>query len=412
MKRTTLAIALSLAVSITAAQGVVKIAVIEPLSGPMAGNGTDIVERFQFLFDRINAQGGLAGRKVEVKGYDNGFDVEKTAQQMRRAADDGVTYVIHGIGPQHAEAIRSFLARHNTRNPGKEMAYLAHSVGSNDLTNEKCDYYQATFDPTVEMKVMALVDSVRELKLGTKVFLVNPNFEFGQVVEASAKKVLAAKAPGLTLVGSELVAPFGQVQDFTPLVAKIKASGANVVITGNFGPDLIRLVSAAADSGLPARFATLYGLDPSAMGAIGRERMLRAGVGVVTEYHENDTGKLPVLEALNKDYRARNGTSWGIDRYRFLAEMLSAAAKKAGSADAKAVMKALEGVTVATAAGEGFMRADDHQLIQPYVYVDVDPKPAKTLLWKGSDVGFAFKTTRIVPRSAMALPTTCKMKRP
>lgn len=389
----------------------IKVAVIEPLSGPLAGNGTDVLERFRYLFDAINARGGVDGHRFEVFGYDNGFDVEKTAQQMRRAADEGVSFVIHGIGPQHADAIRNFIIKHNRRNPESEMAYLAHSSGSNDLSNSKCMFFQAMFDPTVDMKVAAMVDSLVATRRGTRAFLINPNYELGKTVEDAMKRMLAEKAPGIELAGSELVAPFGQVQDFTPIIARIKAAGADLVMTSNFGPDLIRLVSAAADSGLDAQITTLYGLDPSAMGAIGKDRMDKMKVSVVTEYHENDTGNVARLEELNKAFLDVTKTSWGIDRYRFLTDMLVAAIDKADSAKPRDVMKALEGATVMTAGGEAVMRPEDHQLIQPYFFVEVDPNAKLPLQWKGTDIGFAFKTLRVVGKDTMALPTTCKMDR-
>lgn len=390
----------------------IKIAVIEPLSGPLAGNGGDVLERFRYLFDQVNAKAGVDGHLFEVKGYDNGFDVEKTAQQVSQAASDGVSFVIHGIGPQHAEAIRNFITKHNRRNPGQEMAYLAHSSGSNDLSNSKCMFYQAQFDPTVDMKVAAMVDSLAQLKRGTKAFLINPDYELGKIVEESMKRMLAEKAPDIQLVGTELVAPFGQVQDFTPIVARIKASNADLIMSAMFGPDLIRLVSASADSGLQAQISTIYGLDPSAMGAIGEDRMVKMDVTVVTEYHENDTGDIARLDQINREFLAATKTSWGIDRYRYLVDMLVAAVDKADSTKPAAVMKALEAGNVITAGGEATMRPDDHQLIQPYFFAGVDPNAPKPLMWKGQDIGFAFKTLKVVSKETMSLPTTCQMERP
>lgn len=397
--------------SLVNAQEAIKIAVIEPLSGPLAGNGIDIVERFKFLFDKVNEKGGvLGGRQIEVLGYDNGFDVEKTAQQVQRAADEGVDYIINGIGPEHNQAIMNFISKWNRRNPGNEMAFLAHSAGWNGISNEDCSFYTAVFDPTVDMKVKALVSAAKNLKLGSKAFLVNPDYEFGQTVDGSMKKLIEQTDSGLVVAGSELIAPFGQVQDFTPLIARIKASGADLVLTGNFGPDLIRFVGAAADSNLPVKFGTLYGVDPSAMGAIGARRMEKAGVTVATEYHENDTGGVPVLEELNKEFLDVAKTSWGIDRYRYLAEMFTAALEKAGSSEPSKVMAALEGATVQTAGGEAFLRAADHQLIQPYFLVGVDVQAKRPIWFKGENVGFAWKTLEIVSRDVMELPTTCEMK--
>ncbi len=393
------------------AEGTIKIAVIEPLSGPLAANGGDILERFQFLFGRVNDAGGvLDGQKFEVIGLDNGWDVEKTAQQMQRAADEGVDYVINGIGPQHATAITNFIRKHNRRKEGEEMAFLAHTAGDNEITPKNCDYYQAVFDPTVEMKLNALILGMQEMGIEGPVFTINPDFSFGQTVDASFKE-LAGEA-GIEIVGSEMIAPFGQVQDFTPLVARIKASGAKVVMTGNFGPDLIRLLNASVDSGLDVRFATLYGPDPSTMAAVGADKFEAAGVIAPFEYDENDTGGVPVLEELNSTYRDVAKTSWGIDRYRMMVDGLVGAIEAAGSAEPSVAMGSIGGVKLTTAGGEGFVRAEDNQMIIPYFIIGVDKAAPATVLYKGDDIGFGWRTEKIIPAETMALEPTCEIEKP
>jgi branched-chain amino acid transport system substrate-binding protein len=78
-------------------------------------------------------------------------------------------------------------------------------------------------------------------------------------------------------VGDELHA-IGRVKDFIPYLSKIKASGAQAVITGNWGNDLTLLVKAAKEVGFTGKFYTFYGNAlgaPTAMGEAGIGGYLR-----------------------------------------------------------------------------------------------------------------------------------------
>ena len=85
----------------------------------------------------------------------------------------------------------------------------------------------------------------------------------------------------MQIVGDDLH-PIGQVKDFAPYVAKIKASGADSVVTGNWGQDLTLLIKAAKDAGLNVNFYTYYASTsgvPTAMaaGVGGKVRMVAYG---------------------------------------------------------------------------------------------------------------------------------------
>jgi branched-chain amino acid transport system substrate-binding protein len=69
--------------------------------------------------------------------------------------------------------------------------------------------------------------------------------------------MLKAKRPDIQVVGDELH-PLLKITDFAPYIAKIKASGADTVITGNWGQDMALLIKAAADAGLQASWYTYY----------------------------------------------------------------------------------------------------------------------------------------------------------
>ena len=79
--------------------------------------------------------------------------------------------------------------------------------------------------------------------------------------------------------------PLGKIRDFSSYVTKIKSSGAQALLTGNWGPDLILLIKAGMDSGLAVDYNTMLGHlagTPTAIGPGGDGR-----VHSVISFHEN-----------------------------------------------------------------------------------------------------------------------------
>src|SRR5207237_9615940 len=107
------------------------------------------------------------------------------------------------------------------------------------------------------------------------VYLMNPDYSFGQAVQREARRQLALQRPDVQIVGDELH-PLLRIKDFAPYATKIKASGADAVITGNFSSDLTLLVKAAKEVGYEGKFYTFYGNALGAPAAMGD-----AGIGKV-----------------------------------------------------------------------------------------------------------------------------------
>ncbi len=233
----------------------IKIAMIEPMSGPLAAIGLDLIEGLEFFAERINKAGGvLGGRHLEVVAYDNQMIAEKTIQQLRKVIDEDIRYVTQGVGSNHALNIIQTLKKYNKRNPGKEVMFLNHSAVTTSFTNELCDFYHFRFDANVDMKVAGLVTQMANDPDVKKVYLLNQNYAYGQSFQAAAQRLLAERAPHIEIVGDELIVPFGKVLDFNPYIAKITKSGADTVLTGNWGPDAARLITAGANSGLKVKY--------------------------------------------------------------------------------------------------------------------------------------------------------------
>jgi hypothetical protein len=214
---------------------VVKLVWIDPLSGLMAPVGNNQLNSWKFYADKFNAN-NPAGVKFEVIGMDNKLSPTESLNALKSATDQGARYIIQGNGSSVALALVDAINKYNERNPGKEVIYLNEAAVDPDLTNSKCSYWHFRYDGDTSMKMEALTTYMKDQKDIKKVYLLNQNYSHGQQVAKFAKEDLKRKRPDIEIVGEDLH-PLAQVRDFAPYIAKIKASGADSVITGNWGTD-------------------------------------------------------------------------------------------------------------------------------------------------------------------------------
>jgi len=406
VRRTVLAVlAAAAALAAPALRADFKMAFIDPLSGGAASAGLSAQKHVTFFTGRINAAGGLNGEKITVLAYDNKVSPQESLIVLKKAIDEGARIIVQGNGSSVAHAITDAVLKHNERNPGKEVLFFNYAAIDPALTNEKCNFWHFRFDADVDMKMQALTDDIAKNAKIKKVYLINQDYSFGKAVAVAATKMLKEKRPDIQIVGDELH-PLQKVQDFSPYVAKIKASGADTVITGNWSNDMLLLFKAGHDAGLDVNWYTYYGGGLGSVPAIGKP-----GVGRLkqaTEHHKNVTPALLPEEAAFHQRFTDKADEMYYWRLRNMFAMLEAAAKKAGSNDPVKIARALEGMKMDTPLGPMQMRADNHQLLQP-IFVSTLSDKAKYDV-EGSGLGFI--TDVKLDADKTALPTTCKMQRP
>ncbi|RFA25751.1 branched-chain amino acid ABC transporter substrate-binding protein [Alkalilimnicola ehrlichii] len=404
-----IAAGLSLAFTATAAKADnIRIAYIEPLSGPFANVGDAGLRHFRFAAERINAEGGILGRQVEIVPMDNQQSAQESQALLQRAIDRGIPFVTQGNGSDVAGALVAGIDRHNRRNPNNRVLFLNYAAVDPALTNERCSFWHFRFDAQSDIKLEALTNYMQERDDIKKVFLINQDYSHGHAVAATAKRMLAEKRPDIEIVG-ETLHPIGQVRDFSPYINRIRRSGADSVITGNWGNDLALMVRAAEDAGLDVNFYTYYGGGlgvPAALGKAGAGRLLQ-----ITEWHSN----VPFEEDLTenrewmKAFDERNPEiNWYYQRIYNQMYMLKAAIEEAGTTEAKAVANALAGMSFESPTGTVYMRADDHQLIQP-MYISVMDADVE---YDVENSGVGFRTIAKIPAEETVVPTSCEMRRP
>ncbi|MBF0288933.1 MAG: branched-chain amino acid ABC transporter substrate-binding protein [SAR324 cluster bacterium] len=397
-----------------AAAETIKIGLIEPFSGPVGNAGNAFAQHIQDQVNRINAAGGvLGGQLLEVVRFDNKVSPKESLIQLSNAIDQGVHYIGQGVGSHVAGALIDAIKKHNQRNPGQEVVFFNYAAITPAFTEEKCDFWHFRFDAHVDMRMAAITDAIMVRKDIKKVYLIGQNYSFGKAVRDAARKMLKEKRPDIEIAGDELH-PIAKIKDFSPYVSKIKQSGADIVITGNWGSDLSLLVRAAKDAGLGTEFFTFYASSlgaPTAIGEAGYDK-----VKAVSEWHnnlgveENKPEEIQFQQEYEKKYGTKAPFLYG--RMRTLVQMFAKALNQAGENNPKKVAFALEGMEHETPYGKVMMQAADHQLLQPlyvYTFTKVGTKGVKFGI-EGTQIGFT--TDKKIEATSTRTPSSCQMKRP
>ncbi len=383
----------------------VKLMWIDPLTGLMGPVGTNQVKTQQFLAERFNAN-NPAGVKFEIIPVDNKLSPTESLNALKSAIDQGIRYVIQGNGSSVAIPLIDAINKHNERNPGKEIVFLNEAAVDPDLTNSKCSFWHFRFDADTTMKMEAMTTFIKDQKDVKKVYLLNQNYSHGQQVARFAKEGLKRKRLDIEIVGEDLH-PLAQVRDFAPYIAKIKAAGADSVITGNWGSDLALLVKAANEGGYTGKFFTYYtGVTgtPTALGQTGAGKVYQ-----VSYAHYNMGG---AMEEYMKSFKAKFGDDLYTGSIVRQFEFLGNAMAKAKSTDPVKVAFAMEGMKLKSAfGGEVEMRKTDHQL-QQTLYITVWQKADVKYPYSAENTGMTLAPVATYEPYVSSTPTSCQMTRP
>jgi branched-chain amino acid transport system substrate-binding protein len=392
----------------------VRLALVEGLSGGNANGGEAVFRNLLWAVERVNARGGVqlpGGRRLlALERYDSKGQVEEALAALRSAIDSGARFILQGNSSAVAAALIEAINKHNDREPTRRVLLLNYAAVDPALTNERCSFWHFRFDAHADMRMAALMSVLRDDRAVKSVYLFGQDYSFGQTVLREARRQLGVQRPDIAIVGDELH-PLLRIKDFTPYATKIKASGADAVITGNFSNDLTLLVKAAREVGYDGKFYTFYGNALGAPAAIGD-----AGVGrviAVADWLPN----LPTAgsEAFYRSFRERfpdPADDYVHMRMQLMIEALASAIGKAGSLEAAAVASALEHTSVRLSGQGGAMRAADHQFQQPLVVGVMDRQGTPGVKFDVEGSGYGFRVIKTLAPSQAEMPTSCRMVRP
>jgi branched-chain amino acid transport system substrate-binding protein len=406
-------------------QAPIRLAMIEGLSGPFANTGEAVFRNLVWAIERVNARGGVnlpgGKRQLAIERFDSKGQTEEALSALRAAIDQNIQVVLQGNSSATAAALIDALNKHNERDPAKQVVFLNYSAVDPLLTNEKCSFWHFRFDAHADMRMTALMSVLKDDKSLQSIYLIGQDYSFGQAVLTEGRRQLAEQRPDVRIVGDELH-PMARVKDFLPYASKVKASGAQAVLTGNWGNDLTLLIKAAREVGYEGKFYTFYGNAMGAPAAIGD-----AGVGkvvAVADWFPNVEGAESAQFYQSFRQRFPNPADDYVHlRMQLLIESLVQAMESSGSKllkpgearanlDVVSLARSLESAQVSMAGQGGRVRAADHQFQQPMVVAVMDKQGQPGVRFDVEGSGYGFRVLRTVPAAQAEQPHSCRMTRP
>jgi branched-chain amino acid transport system substrate-binding protein len=384
--------------------GPVKLGIVEPQSGPVKYVGDNNIAAYRFAAERINQAGGVLGRKMEVVVADSEL---KPDVATRRANDlvlgEKVDFLVVNTGSNIAKAVSQVANQHR-------KVFFSTGTEAAELTGE--EFFETTFRCCLNTDMHSAQIAYYFARMApqkyTKFYLLNQDYNFGRAAaEGFKKKFNKIKAPDQTIVGEEYH-PLQKVQDFGPYITKIMASGAEVVMTGDWGQDLRLMLQQGAALGWKVKVGNYFLNDPTVLQAVGK-----AAVGHITADAYLITVDTPENREFLKAWRARYPDApvgyrypdLTIGRCFYAVTWVGEVIRKAGSLDTQKLIKAWEGSRLRTAWGEVEMRACDHQMLTPGFVAEI-MEPAKipqAIRYFGNEFPYIGPAT-IIPKEEMTVP--------
>lgn len=390
------------------------LALVEGLSGPFGNTGEVVYRNLLMAVERVNERGGVktseGAYRLQIVRYDSKGQVEEALSMLNLAIEQGSRIILQGNSSAVAGALVDALQKHNERYPEKASLFLNYAAVDPALTQERCSFWHFRFDAHAQMRMQALMAVLAKDSSVTKAYLLGQDYSFGQAVLKEAHKQLKQQRPDVDIVGEELH-PLGRVKDFLPYAVKIKASGAQAVITGNFGNDLSLLIKAAKDAGYKGKFYTFYGNALGAPAAIGE-----AGVGrviAVADWMPNVVGKASVQFYQGFKRRFPNPEDdYAHLRLHLMVEALVKAIESSGGVQPIPLALALEKSRLQLWGQDAFMRASDHQWQQPLVVGVMDRQGQPGVAFDVEGSGWGFRIIHQMSAVQAEMPSSCNMKKP
>ena len=308
----------------------VKIGMLAPITGFAAADGFSISESVKLAIEKVNAEGGVLGKKVELVCYDDAADPKQSVPLAQKLI--GQDNVVAFIAGSYSLPTRAVAPIFNDESIPLVAAYALHP----DITNG--DYtFRNGFLGTVEGKGAASV-AVKVLKAKTIALIVSDN-DFGTTVTQGFETYMknAPEAKGVKILSVQKY-PMSE-KDFKPYLAKIKAQNPDLVFFSGYYFQTAPALKQAKEMGITIQFMGEQGTDSPKTAEIGRDAV--EGLIIVTNLNRDDKRKF--VQDFLSTYRKRHNIEpdmVGASGYDALM-LLVDAIKRAKTTDGPAVAKAL-----------------------------------------------------------------------
>jgi len=307
----------------------VKIGLLAPLTGFAAADGLSVLNSVQLAVERVNQEGGLLSRQVELVYYDDRADGKEAVALARKLIQqDQVAGVVGGSYSTPSRAVAPIFE-------DEEIPFVAAYAVHPDITQAGKYCFRNGFLGMVEGKSAGYV-SVALLK-AKRIALLTSDNDFGLTLAQGIKAYLENQAQGAQIV-FEQTYPFSE-KDFKPYLAKIKEANPDLLFASGYYFQTGPVVKQAREMGLNVQVLGEEGADsPKFLEIAGPAA---EGFVIVTNLDRDDPR--PVVQNFLKTYE---------ERYKIQPDMVGASAydafmiicegiRQAGSTEGPAIQQAI-----------------------------------------------------------------------
>jgi branched-chain amino acid transport system substrate-binding protein len=211
----------------------IKIGNIMPYSGPASAYGV-IGKTEQAYFNKINAEGGINGRKINFVSYDDGYSPPKTVEQARKLVEsDEVLFIFNSLGTPPNTAIQKYMN-------SKKVPQLFVATGATKWNDPKDFPWTMGWQPNYQSESIIYAKYILKEKPNAKIAVLYQNDDYGKDYLKGLKEGLGAKAATMIIAEESFEVTQPTIDSN---IVKLKSLGADVffnVTTPKFAAQSIK----------------------------------------------------------------------------------------------------------------------------------------------------------------------------
>lgn len=362
--------------SLSYAANTIKVGIIDTYTGPATTFTNDVLDGFKLAVEKINAKGGILGKKVEFTTRDEKFKPDIGLNMAKELVlKEKVDIIVGTINSATALAISDFVKK-------EKVPFFVTFSKSDKIIGEKGHRYIFNMNENTEMAGRAAAIALSK-KPYVKYWIAGDDYEYGHAIADGVWKNLKKLKPSVQKVG-ETWWKVGEA-DFTPYITQILAAKPDFIIVATGGSGMVNFQKAAKATGLSQKipFYQHTATELSVLAPQGKNAP--EGVFGTANYffYYPDTAENRAFVADFKKTYNRNpriGALYGFMTAQFIAEGF----KKAGKIDKEKLVTALEGMALDSPVGKLEIRKCDHQLLLPMYFGVTKKDPKQDFLIAGS----------------------------
>ena len=254
----------------------IKIGGISPYSGPASSYGT-IGKGIKAYFDKVNAEGGINGRKLNFISYDDGYNPSRTVEMARKLVEqDEVLFIFNVLGTPTNSAIHKYMNQ-------QKVPQLFNATGATKWGDPKAYPWTIGWQPSYQSEAFIYAQHILDTKPNAKIGIIYQNDDYGRDYLKGFEDGLGDKAKTMIVKKVSYEATDATIDS---QMVDLKASGADTFFNITIPKFAAQAIKKAADIGWkPTHY--LNGVSASVGSTIipaGPEN----AVGVITAYYLKD----------------------------------------------------------------------------------------------------------------------------